>query len=133
MTRYVLRRAAEALPLLFGISVLLFAFIHLAPGGPEDVYLVGSSTMSASDAAAINRQLGLDDPPQVQYFKWLGGMVRGDWGRSFKDGRLARSVIFERLPASFELAGAAILLGLLVAIPAGIAMAVRSSAVERFV
>jgi peptide/nickel transport system permease protein len=118
--------------MMVGISLLLFVVIHLPPGGPEDVYLAGSSTMSSADAATIRTQLGLDDPLALQYLKWLNGTVQGDWGRSFKDGRPAREVVFERLPASVELGSTAVVAAVLVAVPSGIAMAARRSVAERF-
>jgi peptide/nickel transport system permease protein len=118
--------------MMVGISLLLFVVIHLPPGGPEDVYLVGSSTMSSADAATIRTQLGLDDPLALQYLKWLNGTVQGDWGRSFKDGRPAREVVFERLPASVELGSTAVVAAVLVAVPSGLAMAARRSVAERF-
>jgi peptide/nickel transport system permease protein len=132
VTFYFVRRCLLVVPMMVGISLLLFVVIHLPPGGPEDVYLAGSSTMSSADAATIRTQLGLDDPLALQYLKWLNGTVQGDWGRSFKDGRPAREVVFERLPASVELGSTAVVAAVLVAVPSGIAMAARRSVAERF-
>jgi peptide/nickel transport system permease protein len=106
------------IPVLFGISMVFFVLLHYAPGGPKAVYaLEGAST---EDLQRLYRNLGLDEPIHVQYVKWLGSMLRGDWGNSFKDGRPVSEVVFERVPATLQLMGAALILALTVAVPLGI-------------
>jgi len=102
MAAFIIRRLLTAIPLLLGISMVLFVLIHLPPGGPADIY-AGSPTASAADLERMNENLGLNDPLPVQYVKWLRGMVTGDWGVSYKDGRPVTTAILERLPATLEL------------------------------
>jgi peptide/nickel transport system permease protein len=132
MRKYVAQRAVSLAPLLLGISLVIFAIVHLAPGGPLAVYAF-SPDFSPELQAQIERNLGLDQPLHVQYARWMQGMLTGDWGRSYKDGREAREVIFERLPATIILMGTSFLFSLLVAIPAGIFTATRRQARSRYV
>lgn len=129
---YILRRLLGAIPLLLGISIVIFALIHLPPGGPADIY-AGSPNVSAADLAKVNENLGLNDPLPVQYVKWLGGMVRGDWGNSYKDGRPVTEAIFERLPATLQLMGAALFIALALAVPIGIYTSTRATKLPRYV
>lgn len=119
-----LRRLLQAVPLLLLISVLVFALVHAAPGGPLAIYLENPNVRPA-DIERLKRSLGLDQPLPVQYVKWLGGFVTGDWGFSFTDGRPVTARLLERLPATLELVGASLVLALIAAIPAGVLAAVR--------
>lgn len=119
-----LRRLLQAVPLLLLISVLVFALVHAAPGGPLAIYLENPNVRPA-DIERLRRSLGLDQPLPVQYVKWLGGFVTGDWGFSFTDGRPVTARLLERLPATLELVGASLVLALIAAIPAGVLAAVR--------
>lgn len=132
MGRYILRRLLGAIPLLLGISVLLFVLIHLPPGGPADIY-AGSPTASAADLARMNENLGLNDPLPVQYVKWLRGMVTGDWGVSYRDGRPVTTAILERLPATLQLMVTSLVIALALAVPIGIYTATRATRLPRYV
>jgi peptide/nickel transport system permease protein len=129
---YILRRLLGAIPLLLGISVVIFALIHLPPGGPADIY-AGSPNVSADDLARMNENLGLNDPLPIQYAKWLGNMVRGDWGNSYKDGRPVTSAILERLPATLQLMVASLVIALALAVPVGIYTATRATKLPRYI
>jgi peptide/nickel transport system permease protein len=129
---YILRRLLGAIPLLLGISVVIFALIHLPPGGPADIY-AGSPNVSADDLARMNENLGLNDPLPIQYAKWLGNMVRGDWGNSYKDGRPVTSAILERLPATLQLMVASLVIALALAVPIGIYTATRATKLPRYI
>jgi peptide/nickel transport system permease protein len=118
------RRAAQALPLLLLISILVFALIHAAPGGPLAIYLENPNVRPA-DIERLRRSLGLDQPLPVQYLAWLKGFVTGDWGFSFTDGRPVIDRLAERLPATLELIGASLLVALAASLPAGVATAIR--------
>jgi peptide/nickel transport system permease protein len=83
---YILRRLLGAVPLLLGISVILFAIVHLAPGGPLDVY-ADNPSVSKEALEQIAKAYGLDKPVPVQYVMWLKAMVTGDWGYSIRTGR----------------------------------------------
>jgi len=121
---YVLRRLLGAIPLLLGISVILFTIIHLAPGGPLDMYAENPS-VSKEALAQIAAAYGLDQPVPVQYFMWLKSMVVGDWGYSIRTGRPVITEIMGRLGPTLQLGGLALLLSLVIAIPLGILSAAR--------
>ncbi len=124
MLRLLRRRLVEALPLLLAISALAFALIRLVPGGPVEVYL-SNPGVRPEDLERLRRALGLDQPLWQQYVSWLGAFLRGDWGFSYSDGRPVLTRIVERLPASFELVAASIVLGLIGAVPVAIVAALR--------
>jgi peptide/nickel transport system permease protein len=118
------RRLAQAIPLLLIISVLVFALIHAAPGGPLAMYLENPN-VRPEDIARLQRSLGLDRSLPVQYVAWLRGFVVGDWGYSFADGRPVLTRILERVPATMELIGASMLLAVIASVPAGVLAAAR--------
>lgn len=132
MAAFIVRRLLTAIPLLLGISMVLFVLIHLPPGGPADIY-AGSPTASAADLARMNENLGLNDPLPVQYVKWLRGMVTGDWGVSYKDGRPVTTAILERLPATIQLMLTSLLIAVVLAIPIGVFTATRAQRGARYV
>src|SRR5207302_403857 len=119
MVAYLSRRATAAIPTLLAISIVLFGILHLAPGGPLAVYSVGLDADPAQ-IAAIEQRLGLNDPLPVQYARWLGGILTGDWGHSYKYARDVNGVIGDRVWPSLELMAAALLLALIASIPLGV-------------
>ena len=121
---YVIRRLFGTIPLLFGISLILFAIIHFAPGGPLDVY-ADNPSVSKEALEQIAKAYGLDQPVHVQYVLWLRSMVIGDWGYSIRTGRPVLTDIVERLPPTLELGGLALVVSLLLAVPLGVLGAVR--------
>lgn len=124
MVATAVRRVLQAIPLLLLISILVFALIHAAPGGPLAIYLENPNVRPA-DIERLRRSLGLDQPLPVQYVAWLKGFVTGDWGFSFTDGRPVAARLLERLPATLELIGASLAIALLAALPLGVLAAVR--------
>jgi peptide/nickel transport system permease protein len=120
---FIARRAAQSIPLLLLISLLVFALIHAAPGGPLALYL-DNPNVRPEDIARLKHAMGLDRSLPEQYVAWLAAFVRGDWGFSYADGRPVFTRIMERVPATLELTGLASLVALLVAVPTGIAAAV---------
>ena len=122
MKSYLLRRFWQSLLVLFGVSVVVFLILHLT-GDPAALLLPPDAT--AEDLAKFRTAMGFDDPVAVQYLRFLKGAVRGDFGESLRHGEPAMALVLERLPATFELAGAALLVALCLAIPAGIVSAVR--------
>jgi peptide/nickel transport system permease protein len=120
------------LPLLFGVSIVNFALIRLAPGSPLD--LMVSPTMTPAAHAAMERNLGLDAPLFRQYTTWLFNALKGNWGYSYASYRPVSALIAERIPATVLLMGSALMLGLLVAVPLGVLSAVkRDTLVDRVV
>jgi len=127
----LLRRLLGAVPLLLAISLLLFTIVHLAPGGPTDVY-ADNPSVTPQALAQIRIAYGLDQPLPVQYLRWALAMTRGVWGYSIRTGRPVTTEIAERLPASLLLGGTALALSALIALPVGIlSAALRRSAVDR--
>jgi peptide/nickel transport system permease protein len=125
----VLRRLALSIPILLLVSVMVFSLIHLIPGDPVTVMLGQEATPEVKQA--LRHELGLDRPLVIQYFVWLGRVVRGDLGRSLVDRTSVLDQIRLRLPATIELAIGAFLIALLIAIPAGVLSATRrGSAVD---
>ncbi len=124
MSRLITRRLVHAVPLLLLISVVVFSLLHAVPGGPLAAYLENPN-VRPEDIARLQRAMGLDQPLAVQYARWLGAFVRGDWGYSYADGRPVLVRVVERLPATLELVGGATILALLLALPLGIMAAVH--------
>ena len=125
---YVVRRMLQAIPLLFGISIIIFLMLQMAPGGP----LASGEAQAAITPEKIERlraHYGLDDPLPIQYLNWLGGLVTGDWGVSYDTGQPVLQVITERLPTTLALTGLAFAVSLLIAIPVGILAATRQYSV----
>jgi peptide/nickel transport system permease protein len=123
MTAYVLRRLAQMLPVLLIASFAIFAMIYAVPGGPVAV-IVGENAGPEEIAAAIQRY-GLDRPMVVQYVDWLGRALTGDFGLSLHSRQPVLQLIGERLPATLQLALAAIVVALAIGIPVAITSAVR--------
>ena len=123
MGAYLLRRALQALGVLLGVSVLVFAIIHLVPGDP--VRLALGTRFDQETYDALRSRAGLDQPLLQQYVSWLGGVVQGDFGVSFRSGQTVLSMVTERLPATMSLAGAAVVVALLIALPLGVLSAIR--------
>jgi ABC-type dipeptide/oligopeptide/nickel transport system permease component len=123
MSRFLARRLALTLPVLLGVATLVFSLIHLIPGDPAQAML-GEAAPQA-DVEELRRRLGLDRPLLEQYGAFLLGLLRGDLGTSLRTGQPVTGQILERMPATFELAAAAMLVAICVSIPLGIAAAVR--------
>jgi peptide/nickel transport system permease protein len=130
MKTYLLRRLSQSLLVLFGISFVVFAILHLT-GDPVLVLLPPDA--STEDVAKLREAMGFNDPFFVQYGRFLKGALQGDFGQSIRHGEPAFHLVVERLPATFELAGAGLLIALVLAIPAGIVSAVRRNTVVDYV
>ncbi len=128
MGPYIVRRLLQAIPLLWLISVVAFVLLHVIPGGPMGAY-GNNPNMTPEDIARLEHDLGLDQPPHVQYLHWLSAIVRGDWGYSLASKRPVLVEIGERLPNTVYLIGVTIPVTLLIAIPIGILSAIRQYSV----
>src|SRR5215475_3570986 len=124
MTRFLLRRLLLTIPVLIGVATLVFSLIHLVPGDPVQAMLGESAT--PQDIADTRARLGLDKPLYVQYGAFLKGAASGNLGTSLRTNQPVTRAIAERMPATFELAVAAMLVAVTVAIPLGILAAVRA-------
>ncbi len=129
VTAYIGRRVLQMIPLVFGITIVLFAIIQAAPGGPEGALLESGRFIDPSVIEAYRERLGVDQPIPIQYVRWLAGAVRGDLGISFSTTRPVGEMILERLPATLELMGASFLLAAVLAIGLGITSAVKQYSV----
>jgi peptide/nickel transport system permease protein len=125
MSNYIRRRLLQMIPLLLGISILIFLIIQAAPGGPESVYLSSGFLVDPAVIEAYKQKLGLDQPIYIQYFRWLVTALSGDMGYSYTTGSPVIREIGERLPATVELMLVAYLIAAVVAIPLGIFSAVK--------
>lgn len=123
MKRLVARRLLLLIPTAWGVATLVFFLIHMIPGDPVEVML--GETAAAADKDVLREQLGLNDPIPVQYGRFLAGVVRADLGESFFYRAPVASVIGARWTATAKLAIAALLIAVVVALPAGIFAAVR--------
>ncbi len=122
--RFLLGRVAQALVVLAGVAVLVFALLRLVPGDPVRAAL--GTRYTPQTAAALRERSGLDEPWPVQLWQFLSGAATGDLGVSFRTGQPVTSVILERLPATLSLALVAIAVALLVAVPLGTLAALRA-------
>ncbi len=125
MWAYIARRLVGLIPVLLGISLLVFAFLHLIPGDPATVMLGERGTVEK--IAELNAKLGLDRPLPEQYLYFLKNLVTGDLGSSIINLVPVRDELIQRWPATFELALAAMLVAVLIGVPLGILAAVRKN------
>lgn len=121
---HLLKRLLGTLPLLLGVSLLLFGVLHLAPGGPLDVY-ADNPSVSPEALAQMRVAFGLDQPLPVQYVSWVTAFFTGEWGYSIRTARPVSQEILERLGPTLILGGTSFVLSLLIALPLGIVSAVR--------
>jgi peptide/nickel transport system permease protein len=121
--KYLIRRLLAVIPVLFGISLIVFFLVHLVPGDVVAILLGPTTTPEARDA--LRKLFGLDQPLYIQYVQWLGGVLHGDLGTSLRTGQPVLSSILDRLSVTGELAGLAMVIALLIGIPAGVIGAVK--------
>ena len=121
--RYAGRRLLQTVPVLLGMSVFVFAIIHLAPGDPVQAAL--GLSYSARAAAILRHQMGLDQPIVAQYVNWLGNLLHGNFGQDLISHQPLSDLLSQRLPVTLELTVLSMGLAVLVAIPLGVAAARR--------
>mgnify|MGYP001402952868 FL=1 len=120
---YALRRLLLAVPVLFGVSVLVFAVLHLAPGDPAAIMLGAQATKE--DVERLHRDLGLDEPLAIQYVRWISRVAHGDLGRSIPLGREVLPEVLLRFKATLLLTAGALAIAILLGLAAGIVSAVK--------
>ena len=129
MFRYFIRRVFLAVPVLLGVATLVFSLIHLVPGDPAQAMLGDGA--APQDVDELRKSLGLDQPLLTQYVSFLRNALTGDLGVSFRTGQPVTTMILERVPATAELAMAAMFVAVVIAIPLGVVAAVwRGTAVD---
>lgn len=124
MASFLFRRLLQSLLLLVLVSMIGFTILHLAPGGPLSQFAVDGS-MTQADLERLAEQLGLNRPLPVQYLEWLGRMLLGDWGVSFRDREPVLSIIASHIGATLELMLTATLLAIVLGIWIGTMSAIR--------
>ena len=129
---HFVRRCAQFIPVFFGITVLSFTLIHLAPSDPVSVRLsLGGIAVDPVTAAQMRTDMGLDRPLPIQYGDWLMRFLHGDMGISYRSDRPVAAMLLQALPYTLAIAASAMLLTLLISLPLGIAMAAyRNSALD---
>jgi len=129
--RYILQRLLSTLVVILGVTFLVFLIIQLVPGDPARVIL--GVQANEQNVAALRERLGLNDPFLVQYGKWLFNAVQGDLGKSLVTGQDVTPQLLARIPATLQLAGVALIIGLSIALPAGIISAIKPGGIIDFV
>ena len=124
MTGYIARRLLLMIPVLWGVSLIVFTAIRLVPGDVIMAKMQGEFTTKPEALAQMRSELGLDVPGYVQYVRWIGGVLHGDFGTSMNTFRPVLSEIFSRVPITAELALLSLFFATLIAVPIGIASAV---------
>jgi len=123
MTTYILKRIGGLIPVLLGVTILVFAIMHLSPGDPAKIMLGPKAT--AESVEKLHVQLGLDQPVVTQYVTWIGNVVQGDWGRSIQMKMEVLPLVLERFKATLILTQFGALFASLIGIGVGVISAYR--------
>ncbi len=132
MQRYIMRRLLLTIPSLLGVTLIVSGMVRLLPGDAVTLLLQDYAGY-AKDADDLRARLGLSQPFQVQYVKWLGGILHGDFGQSLRDRSPIAHDLATRLPVTFELGLIGLVISLLIAIPLGVYSAVRQDTLSDFI
>jgi len=129
----ILERSLAAIPIMFGVAIVVFLFMRLTPGDPVDIMMGQGGAVSAGEVEQLRAEFHLDQPLYIQLWLFLKDAVRGDLGYSYVQKLPVTKLLVERLPATIELATAALLVSLTIALPVGILSAARqNSFLDRF-
>lgn len=127
MAAYVLRRILMLIPVMLGVSILVFLIIHLSPGDPARLILGERAPIEQLEA--LREQLGLNEPLPVQYVKWMSRILQFDLGRSIRSNRPVLEEILSRLGATAELAFTSIAIAIIIGVPVGVLSAIRRNSI----
>ena len=119
MKKYILKRLLLMIPTFFGVTVVVYLLMSLAPGSPMDAFL-SVPGITEAELLRIKESLGLDKPVFVQYYHWLVNILQGNFGYSYQGSRPVLGLIADRLPATLMLGFASLILSFIIAIPLGI-------------
>ncbi|HEY7030426.1 MAG TPA: ABC transporter permease [Thermomicrobiales bacterium] len=133
MGNYLLRRLAQVVPTIFGISVLVFGLMRLLPGDIVTLMINPDNPMPADQRATLRRMFGLNEPIYIQYLHWAGGIVRGDFGVSLRMATPVTTLLMQRLGVTVELAVLSVAFSAMIAIPLGVLAAVRPDGISALV
>ena len=123
MWKYMIKRLLALIPVLIGVSILVFMLMHITPGDPA-ILMLGERAPE-EQLENLRESMGLNEPLPVQYINWIGRVLRGDMGRSLRSRRPVTMEIWQRLPNTLSLGFAAAFLAIVVGIPIGVISAVR--------
>ena len=123
MIRYIIRRILMIIPVILGITFIIFAILEFTPGDPIRMYM--ENTASEEDIQQRREELGLNDPFLVRYARFVEGAVQGDFGNNYRNDRPISTLIAARLPVTMELATFGIIIALLIGIPVGVLSATK--------
>jgi len=127
MTQYFLRRIIESIPVIIGVSILVFLLIHLIPGDPATAMLGERAT--PENVAALRSRLGLDKPLYEQYLIWVGNLLQGDFGNTVRGNIPVKNEIINRFPATIELSLVALTIATVIGLPVGILSAIKRNSI----
>ena len=134
MTAYIIRRLLWMIPVLLVVTMITFALMHAAPGGAFDSAGPGGRRLPEVIIRNLEAQYGLNDPVPVQYVRWVGNMLVGDFGPSYSyRNRTVNDILFQGLPASVQLGSMAFLLSVIVGVPLGVIAALRQNKLPDYV
>ncbi|MCI2426505.1 ABC transporter permease [Candidatus Acetothermia bacterium] len=119
----IAKRLIYIIPIVLGVTIVVFSILHLTPGCPTTIILGDHATPTA--IAELRDRLGLDDPIYIQYFRWLSRIIRGDFGRSIHTRQRVVEMVLQRAPATVELTLTGMIISLLIGIPIGIISATK--------
>ncbi len=131
MTQYVLRRVLLMVPTLLIVSMIVFSLIRLIPGDIAEIMV--ENRKYASDVQDLRHRLGIDQPLPVQYVKWLGGLMTGNWGTSLWTGRTIGEELRHRIPLTLQLGVMTMIISLAIAIPIGVLSAIRQDSAADYI
>ncbi len=123
MHRYIVKRLIMLIPVLLGVSFIVFSIMYMTPGDPAQIILGQNASEEA--LVELREEMGLNDSFIVQFIRFVSGAVRGDFGRSYQSNRVVFAEILSRFPATLKLAGLGILVSVLIGIPVGIISATK--------
>lgn len=132
MLIYTINRILQLIPIIFILSIVVFGFVQALPGDVIDALYGTEAVADPEVRAALEKELGMDQPIYIQYLTWLGGILQGDFGKSLITRRPVAIELLERIPATVYLAAVGIGLSLLIAIPLGTIAAVRRNSVTDY-
>lgn len=125
MLQYLIRRILISIPVLFAITIIVFALTEIAPGDMIDYFIPSEGLMTEDALENLRIRFGLDQPVHIRYINWMGNVLQGDLGYSFVEGRSVSELVVRRAFASLRLIGAAALIGIFVGVPLGAFTALR--------
>jgi peptide/nickel transport system permease protein len=132
MSRYLIRRVLQLIPLLILITIVSFSVMQLSPGGPLSAY-EHSPSMTARQLAVIKHDLGLDQPPYIQYLRWVSGILHGQWGYSLQSGAAVSTLVKDRLGNTLELVACAFVFAFIIALVLGVLASVKQYSIFDYV